>query len=146
MLSVPVDSQPAFFLLYLQTLNFMIMQKISDRIYSVGVNDDDKVLFEGLWPLPYGVSYNSYVVADEKVALIDTVEGGFEDDFLDNINEAIGDRPIDYLIVNHMVQLKHIDITYCCFLVERISCSSIIKLDTTIFWKTSFFHIFIDLI
>ena len=80
----------------------MIMQKISDRIYSVGVNDDDKVLFEGLWPLPYGVSYNSYVVADEKVALIDTVEGGFEDDFLDNINEAIGDRPIDKLIDNNM--------------------------------------------
>ena len=50
------------------------MQKISDRIYSVGVNDDDKELFEGLWPLPYGVSYNSYLVADEKIALIDTVE------------------------------------------------------------------------
>ena len=78
------------------------MQKISDRIYSVGVNDDDKVLFEGLWPLPYGVSYNSYIVADEKVALIDTVEGGFEEEFLDNINEAIGDRLIDYLVVNHM--------------------------------------------
>ena len=55
------------------------MHKISDRIYSVGVNDDDKVLFEGLWPLPFGVSYNSYIVADEKVALIDTVEAGFED-------------------------------------------------------------------
>ena len=68
------------------------MQKISDRIYSVGVNDDDKELFEGLWPLPYGVSYNSYLVADEKIALIDTVESGFEDEFLDNINEAIGDR------------------------------------------------------
>ena len=78
------------------------MQKISDRIYSVGVNDDDKELFEGLWPLPYGVSYNSYLVADEKIALIDTVESGFEDEFLDNINEAIGDRLIDYLIVNHM--------------------------------------------
>ena len=78
------------------------MQKIGDRIYSVGVNDDDKVLFEGLWPLPYGVSYNSYVVADEKVALIDTVEGGFEEEFLDNINEAIGERLIDYLVVNHM--------------------------------------------
>ena len=83
-------------------LKFEIMQKISDRIYSVGVNDDDKELFEGLWPLPYGVSYNSYLVADEKIALIDTVESGFEDEFLDNINEAIGDRLIDYLIVNHM--------------------------------------------
>lgn len=78
------------------------MQKISDRIYSVGVNDDDKVLFEGLWPLPFGVSYNSYIVADEKVALIDTVEAGFEEEFLENINEAIGGRPVDYLVVNHM--------------------------------------------
>ena len=78
------------------------MERISQRIFSVGVNDTDKVLFEGLWPLPYGVSYNAYVVSDEKVALIDTVEGGFEDEFLSNIREAIGDRPIDYLVVNHM--------------------------------------------
>ncbi|MBR5567543.1 MAG: FprA family A-type flavoprotein [Bacteroidales bacterium] len=78
------------------------MTKISDRIYSVGVNDDDKVLFEGLWPLPYGVSYNSYLVVDEKVALIDTVECGFEEEFLSNINDAIGGRDIDYLVVNHM--------------------------------------------
>ena len=78
------------------------MQKISERIYSVGVNDSDKVLFEGLWPLPYGVSYNSYLVVDEKVALIDTVEAGFEEEFLENISQEIGDREIDYLIVNHM--------------------------------------------
>ena len=78
------------------------MKKISDKIFYVGVNDDDKVLFEGLWPLPVGVSYNSYVVADEKVALIDTVESGFEDEFLANIDGAIGDRPVDYLVVNHM--------------------------------------------
>lgn len=78
------------------------MQKISKRIYSVGVNDSDKVLFEGLWPLPYGVSYNSYLVVDDKVALIDTVEAGFEDEFLENISLAIGDRAIDYLVVNHM--------------------------------------------
>lgn len=76
--------------------------KISDRIFYVGVNDTDKTLFEGLWPLPYGVSYNSYIISDEKIALTDTVEGGFEDEFLRNIYEAIGDRPIDYLIVNHM--------------------------------------------
>ena len=79
-----------------------MMQKITNRIYSVGVNDRDKALFEGLWPLPYGVSYNSYLVVDEKVALIDTVEAGFEDEFLENIHEAIGDRSIDYLVVNHM--------------------------------------------
>ena len=78
------------------------MKRISERIFYVGVNDDDKVLFEGLWPIPVGVSYNSYVVADEKVALIDTVESGFEEEFIANIEEAIGDRQIDYLVVNHM--------------------------------------------
>ena len=78
------------------------MKKISERIFYVGVNDDDKVMFEGLWPLPLGVSYNSYLVVGDKVALIDTVESGFEDEFIGNINEAIGDRPIDYLVVNHM--------------------------------------------
>ena len=65
------------------------MKKISERVYAVGVNDDDKVLFEGLWPLPYGVSYNSYLVVDEKVALIDTVETGFEEDFIDNIEDLL---------------------------------------------------------
>lgn len=78
------------------------MKKICDRIYYIGVNDFDKVLFEGLWPLPYGVSYNSYLVVDEKVALIDTVEAGFEEEFLANVHEAIGERAIDYLVVNHM--------------------------------------------
>ena len=78
------------------------MQKLSERIYSVGVNDEDKVLFEGLWPLPFGVSYNSYLVVDEKVALIDTVEAGFEEEYLANIDAVLGDRPIDYLVVNHM--------------------------------------------
>ncbi len=78
------------------------MKKISDRIFYVGVNDDDKVMFEGLWPLPLGVSYNSYLVVDQKVALIDTVESGFEEEFIGNVNEAIGDREIDYLVVNHM--------------------------------------------
>ena len=78
------------------------MKQISDRIYYIGVNDDTKTLFEGLWPLPYGVSYNSYIVADAKVALIDTVEHDFEAEFLYNIQESIGERPIDYLIVNHM--------------------------------------------
>lgn len=78
------------------------MKKITDRIYYIGVNDFDKVLFEGLWPLPYGVSYNSYLVVDEKVALIDTVEAGFEEEFLANVHEAIRERAIDYLVVNHM--------------------------------------------
>lgn len=75
---------------------------ISNRIHYVGVNDTEKTLFEGLWPLPHGVSYNSYIIEDEKIALIDTVEFGNENEYLDKIREAIGDRQIDYLVINHM--------------------------------------------
>lgn len=77
-------------------------RKLSERIRYVGVNDHTKVIFEGMWPLPFGVSYNSYLVVDEKIALIDTVEAGFEREYMDNIRGQIGDRKIDYLVVNHM--------------------------------------------
>ena len=78
------------------------MKQITDKIYYVGVNDRNKTLFEGLWPLPNGVSYNAYLVVDEKVALVDTVEMDFFMPFLENIREVLGDRPIDYVVVNHM--------------------------------------------
>lgn len=78
------------------------MITLKGKVHYVGVNDRIKTLFEGLWPLPYGVTYNSYLIADEKVALIDTVDVNYFDLFLDKIKEVIGDRPIDYLIINHM--------------------------------------------
>jgi glyoxylase-like metal-dependent hydrolase (beta-lactamase superfamily II) len=78
------------------------MKRITDNIYYVGVNDRNKTLFEGLWPLPYGVSYNAYLIDDEKVCLVDTVEADFFMPFLENIREVIGERPIDYVVVNHM--------------------------------------------
>ena len=76
--------------------------RLSERIRFVGVNDLQTKLFERQWPLPYGVSYNSYLVVDEKVALIDTAAVAFKDEFLANIKSEIGDRKVDYLIVNHM--------------------------------------------
>ena len=78
------------------------MIEITDKIYYVGVNDRNKELFEGLWPLPNGVSYNSYLIDDEKVCLIDTVEVDFFMPYLKNIREVLGDRQIDYLVINHM--------------------------------------------
>ena len=75
---------------------------ITNNIHYVGVNDRNKNLFEGLWPLPNGVSYNAYLIDDEKVCLIDTVEVDFFVQFIENIRGVIGDRPIDYLVVNHM--------------------------------------------
>ena len=76
--------------------------KLSDKIRYVGVNDLTTKLFEHQWPLPYGVSYNSYLVIDEKIALIDTAAASFKEEFITNIKNEIGDRKIDYLIVNHM--------------------------------------------
>lgn len=76
--------------------------RLSERISFVGVNDRQTKLFERQWPLPFGVSYNSYLVEDEKIALIDTAAVAFRDEFLANIKAEIGDRKIDYLVVNHM--------------------------------------------
>lgn len=72
------------------------------NIHYVGVNDRNTTLFENLWSLPLGVSYNSYLIVDDKIALIDPVEEGFGERLIDNIEEIIGDRAIDYLVINHM--------------------------------------------
>ena len=78
------------------------MKQITQNIFYVGVNDRNKTLFEGLWPLPNGVSYNAYLINDEKTCLIDTVEADFFIPFLENLREVLGDRPLDYVVVNHM--------------------------------------------
>ena len=76
--------------------------EISRNIHYVGVNDRTKHLFEGLWPLPLGVSYNSYLIVDKSVVLIDTVDHCYTDLFFEKIKNILGERPIDYLVVNHM--------------------------------------------
>lgn len=78
------------------------MTEISKNIFYVGVNDRTKHRFEALWPLPLGVSYNSYLVVGEKVALIDTVDHCHADLYLSKIKDILGNRPIEYLIINHM--------------------------------------------
>jgi len=75
---------------------------ITEHIHFIGVNDRETQLFENLWPLHNGVSYNSYMINDEKVAILDTVKNCKMYDFLDNIKDIIGDKQIDYLIINHM--------------------------------------------
>lgn len=78
------------------------LKEIADKIYYVGVNDRQKALFENMWPLPYGVSYNSYLIVDEKTVLVDTVDVCYSDVFLKKIEDALAGRHLDYLIVNHM--------------------------------------------
>lgn len=74
---------------------------LTDNIHWVGANDRRLALFENLMPLPKGVSYNAYLIDDKKTALIDTVEACKARNLLDKIEAVIGDRPLDYLVVNH---------------------------------------------
>jgi len=78
------------------------MKTIADNIYYVGVNDRQNRLFESLWPLPYGVSYNSYLIKGDKTILIDTVEICYSERFFAKIEKVLNGRPLDYLIINHM--------------------------------------------
>ena len=76
--------------------------EISKDIRYIGVNDHEVDLFEGQYVVPLGMAYNSYVILDEKVAVMDTVAEGFTHPWLDNLAAALGDRKPDYLIVQHM--------------------------------------------
>ncbi len=75
---------------------------ISNDIKYIGVNDRKIDLFEGQYVVPNGMSYNSYVIIDEKVAIMDTVDAAFTHEWLDNIQNTLGSRSPDYLIVQHM--------------------------------------------
>ena len=79
----------------------MLRQIAQDLIY-LGVDDRKTDLFESVYPIPRGVSYNSYLMTDEKTVLFDTVDEREKDAFLQNLREALGDRPLDYVIVHHM--------------------------------------------
>ena len=76
--------------------------KLTQDLYYVGVNDRHTHLFENMLPLPHGVSYNSYLLLDNKVVLIDTVESQFADTYIANVQSVLEGRTIDYLVVNHM--------------------------------------------
>lgn len=75
---------------------------ITDDIFNVGVNDHNVDLFEGQYVVPNGMAYNSYVIMDEKIAVLDTVDGNFAEEWLANIKNVLNGRTPDYLIVQHM--------------------------------------------
>lgn len=75
---------------------------INKNIYWVGVNDFETELFESIWPLPEGVCYNSYLIDDDEVVLIDIVKHTTEKNFLEKIKKILGSKKINYLIINHM--------------------------------------------
>ncbi len=75
---------------------------ITNDIKYIGVNDHNIDLFEGQYIVPNGMAYNSYAILDEKIAIMDTVDAGFTDEWLGNIKDVLGDRKPDYLVVQHM--------------------------------------------
>ena len=75
---------------------------ITNDIKYVGVNDHKVDLFEGQYVVPNGMAYNSYVIMDEKIAVMDTVDAHFADEWLDNVKSILGDRKPDYLVIQHM--------------------------------------------
>ena len=75
---------------------------VSDSILYIGVDDKDLDLFESQYVIPNGVSYNSYVILDEKIAVMDTVDARKRDEWLENLEKALGGRDVDYLVVSHM--------------------------------------------
>ena len=80
----------------------MSVNKISEAILGVGVDDTTIDLFESQYPVPTGVSYNSYVILDEKTAVLDTVDARATEPWLENLTEALAGRKPDYLVVSHM--------------------------------------------
>ena len=79
-----------------------MVEKVTESIFYVGANDHDLDLFEGQYIIPNGMAYNSYVILDDKVAVMDTVDANFKHEWLDNLEQALGGRKPDYLIVQHM--------------------------------------------
>ncbi len=77
-------------------------RKLTQGVYWVGGSDRRLALFENLFPVPRGVSYNSYLILDEKTALMDTVDAAISRQFLDNVLAVLGGRRLDYLVVDHM--------------------------------------------
>ena len=75
---------------------------ITNDVKYIGVNDHQIDLFEGQYVVPNGMAYNSYIIADEKVAVMDSVDANFKDEWFDNIKKVLGDKKPDYLIVQHM--------------------------------------------
>ena len=75
---------------------------ITNDIKYIGVNDHKIDLFEGQYIVPNGMAYNSYVIIDEKIAIMDTVDTNFTHEWMDNIQNTIGSRKPDYLIIQHM--------------------------------------------
>ena len=114
-----------------------ITMKITEDIIYVGVNDHDVDLFEGQYIVPNGMAYNSYVIRDEKIAVMDTVDGRFAEEWLANIEKALDGATPDYLIVQHMEPDHAANIQV---FVEKYPSAQIVGNAKTFTMMKNFFH------
>ena len=77
-------------------------RKVTDDLYWVGANDRRLALFENIHPLYHGVSYNAYVLLDEKTVLFDTADWAVGRQFIENVKAVLDGRPLDYMVINHV--------------------------------------------
>lgn len=75
------------------------VKKVNEDLYWIGASDRRLALFENIYPIPRGVSYNSYVILDEQTVLLDTVDKSVSGQFFENLEHVLGNRPLDYMIV-----------------------------------------------
>ena len=117
------------------------IRKITEDLYFVGANDRRIALFENIYPVDSGVSYNSYLLMDEKTVLLDTVDKNASSEFLTNVKAVLKDRNLDYIVVNHM------EPDHCAMIeeiVERYPDVKIVANQKTVNMIKQFFNFDID--
>ena len=98
------------------------VRAITEDLYWIGASDRRLALFENAYPIPRGISYNAYVVLDEQTVLVDTVDKSISEQFFENLLHVLGDRPLDYVIVQHM------EPDHCATLAEVVRRYPAVKL------------------
>ncbi|MBR2136826.1 MAG: MBL fold metallo-hydrolase, partial [Alphaproteobacteria bacterium] len=78
------------------------IRKVTDDLFWIGASDHRLALFENVYPIPQGISYNSYLLTDDKTVLLDTVDSSVSRQFFENLRAALSGRTLDYMIINHM--------------------------------------------
>ena len=90
------------FLLKGENMEYLVTAPIKDNIYYIGTNDRQTEKFEGMWPLPNGVAYNSFLIKGEKNIIVDLVKINTISVYIEKIKEILGDEKVDYIIMNHL--------------------------------------------
>lgn len=101
------------------------IRKLTDDVLYIGCSDRRQALFESAYPIPYGISYNSYLILDEKTVLMDTVDKSCSGQFFENLEAGLDGRDLDYLIIHHM------EPDHCALLEDVISVYPEVKIVTT---------------